>query len=59
MIKWVLYIRHLSGKAYDTIRESGFIALPSQHTLHNYTFFVDSSVGFSTGVDDHLQQLIH
>lgn len=32
MIKWALYIRHLSGKAYDTIRESGFIALPSQRT---------------------------
>ena len=54
MIKWALYVRHLSGKAYDTIRESGFIALPSQRTLRDYTYFVDSSVGFSSGVDNQL-----
>ena len=49
MIKWALYVQHLSGKAYayDTIRESGFIALPSQRTLRDYTYFVSSSVGFS------------
>ena len=52
MIKWALYVRHLSGKAYDTIRESSLIAMPSQHTLRDYTYFVSSSVGFSTGVDN-------
>lgn len=56
MIKWALYVWHLSGKAYDTIRESGFIALPSQRTLRDYTYFVSSSVGFSTDVDKQLME---
>ena len=36
--KWALYIQHLSVKAYDTIRESGFIALPFQRTLRDHIF---------------------
>ena len=35
MIKWCLYLRHLSGKAYETIRTSGCIKLPSQRTLRD------------------------
>ena len=56
MIKWAFYIRHLSGKAYDTIRESGFIAIPSQCTLRDYTYFISSSVGFSADVDKQLTE---
>ena len=56
MIKWALYVQHLSGKVYDTIRESGFIALPSQCTLRNYMYFVSSSVGFSVDVDKQLME---
>ena len=56
MIKWVLYIRHFSGKAYDTMRESGFIALASQRTLLDYTYFVSSS-GFSADVDKQLMEV--
>ena len=56
MIKWALYVWHLSGKAYNTIRESGFIALPSQRTLRDYTYFVSSSVGFSANVDKQLME---
>ena len=29
LIKWCLYLRHLSGKAYDLLRDSGCIHLPS------------------------------
>ena len=43
MIKWALYLRHLSGKAYDTIRDSSCIALPSQRTLRDYTHFEQAS----------------
>ena len=33
IIKWCLYLRHLSGKAYETTRSSGCIKLLSQRTL--------------------------
>jgi len=33
VIKWCLYLRHLSSKGYETLRQSGCIKLPSQRTL--------------------------
>ena len=49
-IKWCLYLK-LSSKAYETIRDSGCISLPSQRTLRDYTHFVKSTSGFSAEVD--------
>ena len=51
MIQWCLYLRHLSSKAYDTLRESGCIHLQSQRTLRDYSHCVDSGTGFSNEVD--------
>ena len=45
-IKWCLYLKHLSSKAYEMIRDSGCISLPS-----HYTHFVQSTSGFSAEVD--------
>ena len=33
MIKWCLYLRHLSGKAYETLRASGCVKLPSHENV--------------------------
>ena len=30
MIRWCLYLRHLSGRAYDMMREAGVVNLPSR-----------------------------
>ena len=57
MIKWALYLSHQSGKAYETLRESGCIALPSQRTLRDYTYFLNSTMGFSDDVDKHLMEI--
>ena len=54
MIKWALYLRHQSSRAYDLLRESGVIALPSQRTPRDYTYFLESSIGFLSEVDQHL-----
>ena len=54
MIKWCLYLRHLSGKAYDTFRSSGWIRLPSQRTRRDYTHCVSATTGFSSAVDQQL-----
>ena len=55
MIKWCLHLHHLSGSGYEALRKSGFITLPSQRTLRDYTHFADACSGFSCDVD---QQLI-
>ncbi len=54
LIKWALYLRHQSSKAYEVLRESKCISLPSQRTLRDYTHFVKSTVGFSDDVDQRL-----
>lgn len=66
MVRWCLYLRHKSvyhynhlliiffprsGSAYEMLRESRRITLPSQRTLGNYTYFVESSFGFSGQID--------
>ena len=54
MIKWCLYLRHQSSKAYELLRDSSAIALPSQRTLRDYTHHIKASTGFSYEVDQQL-----
>ena len=56
MIRWCLYLRHLSGSAYELIRESGKIKLPSQRTLRDYTYITKAKAGFSSDVDEQLMK---
>ena len=51
VIKWCLYLRHLSSKGYETL---GCIKLPSQRTLRDYTHYTNATIGFSAEVDQHL-----
>ena len=53
MVRWCLYLRHQSNKAYSTLRDSG-IALPSERTLRDYTHFCKAQTGFSSEVDHQL-----
>lgn len=46
MIKWCLFLKHQSSKAYETLRQSG-ISLPSQRTLRDYSNAVQTGTGFS------------
>lgn len=50
-IKWCLYLRHKSAGAYELLRTTGCLQLPSQRTLRDYTHYVKSTTGFSTDVD--------
>ena len=56
MIKWCLYLRHQSSKAYEALRDSGCIQLPSQRTLRDYSNCIKASAGFSTEVDRQLMK---
>ena len=56
IIRWCLYLRHLSSSAYEILRESGVITLPSQRTPRDYTYYTKATTGFSTDVDAQLMQ---
>ena len=42
---------HRSSGAYESLRESGCLRLPSQRTLRDYTHYVKAAAGFSHEVD--------
>lgn len=54
LIKWAIYLRYCSSKAYDTLRSSGVLALPSQRCLRDYTHHFQAKEGFSDHVDSQL-----
>ena len=54
MVRWCLYLRHLSSSAYEMKRETGTIKLPSQRTQRDYTYHTKAVVGFSSQVDQYL-----
>ena len=57
VIRWCLYLRHLSGSsAYEMLRESGVIKLPSQRTSRDYTYYTKAAPGFSEDVDKQLME---
>ena len=56
IIKLCLYLRHQSSKAYESLRSSGCLALPSQRTLRDYSNAVRAVIGFSKDVDMQLLQ---
>lgn len=54
MIRFCLYLRHQSNKAYETLRQSGVISLLSQRTLRDYSHAITAKPGFSDAVDQQL-----
>ena len=54
IIRWCLFIKNKSAKAYDGMR--AFLPLPSTRTLFDYTHFTESDLGFNNKV---LQQLVN
>ena len=56
MIKWCIYLKHKSAGAYEMLRKTNCITLPSQRTLRAYTHYYKSSAGFSIELDEQLVQ---
>ena len=50
MIKWCLNIKLISSTAYHAIRSSGFLTLPSERTLRDYTNYIKVRPGFQEEV---------
>ena len=59
IIRWALYLHHRSSGAYETLRKSGVIQLPTGRTLRDYRHMSTSQPGFSAVADQQLLDLIH
>ena len=54
IIKWCLHLKMLSSAAYHALRTSGFLTLPSECTLRDYTHIVKGAVGIQPEVNEQL-----
>lgn len=57
LIKWCLYLHYKSSGAYETLRQSGVLRLPSGRTLRDYRHFAPAVMGFSAEYDKQLLDL--
>lgn len=59
IIRWALYLHHQSNGAYETLQNSGVIALLTSKTLRDYWHLISSSSsGFSATADEQLVNMI-
>ena len=58
IIKWCLNLK-LSSSAYYAMRSSGFVKLPSERTLRDYTHYFTHRTGFQNDVDKQLASEIN
>lgn len=56
MIKWCLNLKLISSAAYHAMRSSGFITLPSERTLRDYTNYIKCRPGYQQEVVDMMRQ---
>ncbi|CAG2224812.1 unnamed protein product [Mytilus edulis] len=56
LIKWCIYLKSKSTSTYDSLRHSGFIKLPSERLLYNYTHVIKQGVGFKPELIDMLAE---
>ena len=51
IIRWCIFLHHKSSKAYELLRKTGILYLPTQRTLRDYTHAYSSTLGFSAELD--------
>ena len=54
IIKWCLNLKLMSSSMYHALRSSGFVKLPSERTLRDYTHYFNIRPGFQDEVNDQL-----
>ena len=52
MIRWCLNLKLLSSSCYHSLRTAGFVKLPSERTLRDYTHYVKARSGFQKDVEE-------
>ena len=58
IVRWCLHLKLLSSAAYHSLRSTGFIKLPSERTLRDYTHWIKSGTGVQQEVTQQLQHEI-
>ena len=56
MIKWCLNLKLMSSAAYHAMRSSGFVTLPSERTLRDYTNYIKCVPGYQQEVVDMMRK---
>ena len=56
LIKWCLLLFRKSSSAYETIRKTGILKLPSGRTLRDYSHYTASVPGFTAASDVQLKE---
>ena len=56
IIKWCILLKSKSSSTYDAVRKAGFIHLPSERTLQDYTNILTRDTGFHEDVICQLHQ---
>ena len=49
IVKWALLMKSKSSRAYQAMKDLGFIHLPSERTLYDYSHCIESKMGFVPG----------
>ena len=56
VIRWCLHLKFISSAAYDALRSSGIIMLPSERTIRDYSNWMPAKPGFTAEVDMQLMK---
>ena len=56
MIRWALNLKMISSAGYHAMRTAGFIQLPSERTLRDYTHYFKEKAGFQKEVNEQLMK---
>ena len=59
LIKWCLNLKLLSNSAYNALRTTGFLTLPSERTLRDYIHYFSNKSGFQNEVHQRLMEEIN
>ena len=59
IIKWCIAIHTKSSKAYDLLRTSGFINLPHESTLRDYSHFTKAKSGWNVDIVNRIKEDIN
>ena len=54
LIKWCLNLKLISSASYHAVHSSGFLRLPSECTLRNYTNYFTNQPGFQPDLNEQL-----
>ena len=56
IVRWCLNLKLMSSSSYHALRTAGFVQLPSERTLYDYSHFYESKAGFQVELNEQLMK---